>query len=236
MDCHHLENKARWVRRQTLEMIAGAGKGHIGGTDFLENSVRLDPLEDKWRAFGWDAVTINGLRREGKIRAFGLSLRSPDDALVAIRRLGAACIQTNFNLLDQRAIQNGLLALCEAQRVGVIVRTPLCFGFLTGAYDGSQAFGERDHRSRWSAQQRVRWADGTRTVAQMFSVSRGTPAQLALRFCLSYPVVSTAIPGMLTVAHVDENTAASDLEPLAERERYAAEAVYHEHVFFGGRE
>ena len=205
------------------------------GTDYLDLYQLHDPpmalLEQEPRI----VETLEAFVQQGMIRAWGLSLRSPDDALVAIRRLGAACIQTNFNLLDQRAIESGLLALCEAQRAGVIIRTPLCFGFLTGAIDGATPFDGRDHRSRWSAEQRVRWAAGARTVAQTLSTPQSSPAQLALRFCLSYPAVSTAIPGMLTAAHVDENAAASDLEPLAERERCAAEAVYHKHVFFGGR-
>ena len=61
-------------------------------------------------------------------------------------------------------------------------------------------------------------------------------AQLALRFCLSYAGVSTAIPGMLTVPHVEENILASRLGPLAQAERLTLERLYQEHDVFLGRQ
>ena len=172
------------------------------------------------------------LRREGKVRALGISVRSPDEGLAAVERLGAECLQVNFNLLDQRAVDNGLFDLCEARGVGVIVRTPLCFGFLTGRYAADDTFAETDHRKRWDAVQREKWAGAHPLFESVLSrAAVQSPAQMALRFCLSFPV-STAIPGMLTAAHVTENVGASDLGPLTESERTAIRAVYRDHEFF----
>ncbi|MGA2685002.1 MAG: aldo/keto reductase [Verrucomicrobiota bacterium] len=155
------------------------------------------------------------LHAAGKIRAWGFSARSPEEARQAIEEFHAPCVQVNFNLTDQRAVTNGLLDLCRQRRAGVIVRTPLCFGFLTGKYAGDSTFAATDHRSRWPAEQRQRWQEANDVFRFLFSANPSdTPAQLALRFCLSFPAVSTTVPGMLTDAHVRENAAASERETL----------------------
>src|SRR3989338_3843598 len=84
--------------------------------------------------------TLESLRKEGKIRALGISVRSPDDGLIAIRKFGFKCVQVNFSLLDQRAVENELMELCKARNVGLICRTPLCFGFLSGKYSAESVF------------------------------------------------------------------------------------------------
>jgi aryl-alcohol dehydrogenase-like predicted oxidoreductase len=55
-----------------------------------------------------------------------------------------------------------------------------------------------------------------------------------LRFCLSFPAISSVIPGMLTAAHVDDNTPASDLGALSDAERLAIMGIYKENDFFLG--
>lgn len=156
-------------------------------------------------------------RAAGKIRAWGLSARSPEEARQAVEEFHAPCIQVNFNLTDQRAVANGLFDLCEKRHVGVIVRTPLCFGFLTGKYGGGADFAASDHRRRWSEEQIRRWGEANHVFQFLFDACPSdTPAQLALRFCLSFPAVSTTVPGMLTDGHVRENLGASDRGPLPE--------------------
>jgi|SRR3990172_3582586 len=180
--------------------------------------------------------TLQSLQTEGKIRAFGISVRSPDDGLVAVTKWGFRCIQVNFNLVDQRAAETGLLALCAKQDVGVIVRTPLCFGFLTGQYSADDGFDAFDHRRTWSPEQIRRWAEGYGLFsAALVDRERQTPAQFALRFCLSYPSVSTTIPGMLSRKQVEENVAASQLDMLAATELLQIAEVYRRNEFFVGK-
>jgi aryl-alcohol dehydrogenase-like predicted oxidoreductase len=158
---------------------------------------------------------MSELRAAGKIRAWGFSARSPDEAYQAIEEFHAPCVQVNFNLTDQRAVTNGLFDLCRQRCVGVIVRTPLCFGFLTGKYPGEGSFAATDHRSRWPAEQLQRWREANDVFGFLFAANPSdTPAQLALRFCLSFPAVSTTVPGMLTEAHVRENVSSSDRAAL----------------------
>jgi aryl-alcohol dehydrogenase-like predicted oxidoreductase len=171
--------------------------------------------------------TLRALVAEGKARAFGLSVRAPEDGLVAIRELGFPVIQVNLNLLDQRALDTGLLALAETHGTAVIARTPLSFGMLSGHVQADTVFDPRDHRSRWPRAQIERWLDGSRQfVAALAQDDRITPAQVALRYCLSLPAIAAAIPGMLRPAEVDDNAAASDLGPLAPAALEAAARLY----------
>jgi aryl-alcohol dehydrogenase-like predicted oxidoreductase len=175
---------------------------------------------------------LERLKAAGRIRAFGLSLRTPDDGLAAVRELGFDCLQVNFNLLDQRAVENGLFDLCAQRNVGVIVRTPLVFGFLTGRYSAAADFDPSDHRRRWRPEQLERWATAHHLFAALIDAKRGeTPSQFALRFCLSFDCVSTAIPGMLKAEHVVENAEASDLGRLPQSACGRIADIYREHGF-----
>src|SRR5262249_11959223 len=153
----------------------------------------------------------HSFKREGVVRAIGISVRSPQDGLRAVKKFGIECVQVNFNMTDQRAIDTGLWTLCERQQVGVIVRTPLCFGFLTGKYSGGFQFDASDHRSTWSRDQIALWAKAHEVFSSVCQTNTQTPVELALRFCLSYPVVSTVIPGMLNNLQVEENVRAGNL-------------------------
>ena len=204
-------------------------------TDYLDLYQLHDPSLEVLERDDRIMETLQALKREGKIRAVGLTARSPDDALDAIRQFGVSCVQVNFNMLDQRARENGLMTRCLSAHVGLIIRTPLCFGFLTGGYSSESLFDSMDHRSRWPAEQRARWVEGHRVFAGT-TQGPATAAQAALRFCLSYPAVSTVIPGMLAAQHVEENTVASQLGPLTQSERIAVEKIYTDHQFFVGRE
>ncbi len=203
-------------------------------TDYIDLYQLHSPSIEHLRAEG-ARRELERFQAEGKIRAYGVSARSPEDAAVAVTELGYACVQANFSLVDQRALECGLFEACRSRSAAVIARTPLCFGFLTGRYGAATAFDEHDHRRRWGAEQRERWASALGLfVAAMASRPGQTPAQFALRFCLSFPEVATTIPGMLSEEHVHENAAASDLGPLGEREIAQIVDVYREHSFFVG--
>ena len=177
-------------------------------------------------------ATLNELRQSGNIRAFGISVRSPEDGLVAVRDLGFKCLQANFNLIDQRALDSGLIDLCRERGAGIIARTPLVFGFLTGHYAATDNFAPDDHRRRWTPEQREQWAAAPKLFEPLIAREAQTPSQFALRFCLSFPSVSATIPGMLIRQHVAENTAASDLGPLSEATREQVISIYRRNALF----
>ena len=136
-------------------------------------------------------------------------------------------------MVDQRIIENGVLEKCQAKNVGILVRTPLCFGFLTGNYGFTKWFSSDDHRSRWSSEQIGRWAHAHELFTHNLpEVEIQTNAQIALRFCLSYPQVTTVIPGMLTPDHVEENVRSSELGGLSLKSLQICSEIYKEHQFF----
>jgi aryl-alcohol dehydrogenase-like predicted oxidoreductase len=182
----------------------------------------------------WECLERIKLR--GLAKGVGVSVRSPEDGLEVASLHRVDAIEVNYNLADQRAVQIGLFDRCRERGIGIIVRTPLCFGFLTGAYGGQEGFDAADHRSRWSPEQRARWNEAQASFWNHSSgLAEQTPAQFALRFCLSHPAVSTVIPGMLTVEHVEENTRASDLGPLSAEGLDRIRALYDGQEFFLGR-
>lgn len=204
-------------------------------TDYLDVYQLHDPPLALLRADPSIVDTMRALKTAGAIRAWGMSAASPEDGLAAVREFGVDTLQVNFNMTDQRARDCGLFDLCEAEGVGLIGRTPLCFGFLTGCYDAEASYDAHDHRSRWSVAQRRAWsgAPDALTAAERRDAGE-TAAQQALRYCLSYPALSTVIPGMLAVAHVEENAAASDRGPLGEADRRRIEDSYAGQTFFLG--
>ena len=170
--------------------------------------------------------------KDGLVRCWGISTRTPQDALAAIRDFGAECIQVNFNLSDLRAVEIGLWELCEQEKVGVVVRTPLAFGFLTGTVKAGQTFSGDDHRRRFSAEQQDRWRQSIDVYHRIFAQEgSATPSQNALRFCLAFSAVSTIVPGMLTVDHVRENASTSDLPVLSKEGKAACLQAGREHGF-----
>jgi aryl-alcohol dehydrogenase-like predicted oxidoreductase len=177
---------------------------------------------------------LDRLKSKGKIRSIGISLKGPEEGERALALYPFAAVQANFNLLDQRILDLGLAERCAAQGAGIIARTPLCFGFLTAKYSATDAFDPSDHRSRWSVEQRQVWASA-HELFRRYSGEAETPAQFAIRFCLSFQGVSSVIPGMLTRGHVEENSGAVRVPVLGAADTGRIREVYQANRFFIGR-
>ncbi|MFH1618868.1 MAG: aldo/keto reductase [bacterium] len=202
-------------------------------TDYLDIYQLHNPPREVLECRECPLDVMEELRGQKVVRAVGISLRAPEDGRDIVDRFPVGCIQVNFNMSDQRSAESGLFARCAEKGVGIIVRTPLAGGFLTGRYSDPTAFGEFDQRRRWSKAQVRRWNQaGKFFAAVMARHPEDTPSQFALRYCLSFPQTSTAIPGMLTAAHVDENTAAGERQGLDESELADISRVYRSVEFF----
>lgn len=210
-----VEGSLRRLRRDRIELLQ------------LHNPP-LDLLRARPEILG----ALGEMRRAGKIGAWGLSTKTPAEAVLAIREFGAACVQANFNLADQRALEEGLLGLARSTQTGLIARTPLAFGFLSGRLSADVEFPDGDHRRNWSKERIAQWASASRTLAGDIAARDGQSlAQVALRFCLSHPGVSTTIPGMLTPAEVDENADVSTFAPMPQADVAKIRALYAGSVF-----
>ena len=200
------------------------------GTDYID-LYQLHSPQDLGVIEKHDVInTLESFQREGKIRAYGISVKSPEDAKEAYEKYGFRTIQINFNLIDQRALENGLFDLCEANNIGVIARTPLCFGYLAGELRGTEKFKGRDHRTNWPEAQLRRWARAPGLFDYLMKDKR--PAQFALQFCLSQKAVTTTIPGMLTKAQVQENCATLKLKPLTNEALRQIKRIYLNNSFY----
>ena len=175
--------------------------------------------------------TMKELKKEGKIRAVGYSVKNPEDALVAIEKYGVDAVQVNFNMIDERIITLGVLEKAKDFGVGVIARTPLAFGFLSGLITDLN-FNKSDHRSKWSMEQLKKWKSAPEAFAFINSSKIYTPVQFALKFCISFKEISTVIPGMFHVKEIEENSATSDLPPLTEAQLELIKKVNSENKFF----
>jgi aryl-alcohol dehydrogenase-like predicted oxidoreductase len=187
-----------------------------------------------------DAVRTGGLREAlagleaaGKIRAWGFSAKSPVEAIAAVTELQAPVVQANFNMMDVRAAESGLLDEVLHHRAGLIGRTPLCFGFLSGTIGRDTVFPPGDHRLGWSSAQLGNWIEGASELLAAVGAAPGTSGvQSALRFCLAFPAISTVIPGILTPTEAEDNAAASDLGPLPDPAVRAVLAINRRRQFF----
>ena len=113
------------------------------------------------------------LQAAGKIRAWGISAKSPAEAIEALVEFGAPVVQANFNMMDVRLIDSGLLQEVERRGAGFIGRTPLCFGFLSGTIGRDTTFPPGDHRLGWSRAQLDNWIDGARDLLSAVGAQPG---------------------------------------------------------------
>ena len=181
------------------------------------------PTEVYYRPEVFEA--LEGLVGKGKIRHFGASVKTPEEALKAIEYPGVVAIQILFNAFRQRP--SGLLFEQSLRRgVGIIARVPLASGLLSGRMTGDRVFEQGDHRR--AHRDGVPFVDPAETFSGvdfetgLAAVEELRPlvpdgatfTQFALRWILMHDAVSTVIPGIKTAAQARENAGAADLAPL----------------------
>jgi aryl-alcohol dehydrogenase-like predicted oxidoreductase len=182
------------------------------------------PVQQLKRAEVWD--TLRALKAEGKIARFGASVESFAEADECLKQPDCASLQIIFNILRQTPETSGLLDRCRKRGVAVIVRLPLASGLLAGKYTPQTTFGPNDHRSfnRDGAQFNVGetfagfgFEKGLELVEKLKAlIGPNYPPlpQIALRWCLDHPAVTTIIPGARNRAQAEANAAVSDHPPL----------------------
>ena len=172
---------------------------------------------------GWTTDTewqdaIAKLKEQGKIRFFGISINDhqPDNALKVATTGLVDSFQVIYNIFDQTP-ENNLFPLCQQRNIGIIVRVPLDEGGLTGKITPETTFPEGDFRNHYFGddrkQQIVKRANA---LKKLLGKEAATLPELALRFCLHHPAVSTVIPGMRSTANVEANCLFSDGRKLSE--------------------
>lgn len=193
------------------------------GVDAIDlTQLHCVPMEVLLRDETWE--TLRALVREGKIRRFGASVESVAEAKECIRQADCASLQLIVNVFRQTPVAE-LFERCEREGVAVIVRLPLASGLLAGKYTAGTTFPPQDHRTynRDGAAFNVGetfaglpFQKGVELVEKLRPlVPAGySMAELAVRWCLDHPAVTTVIPGARTVAQAKANAAAAEKPPL----------------------
>lgn len=176
---------------------------------------------DEWADMDeWKEAVVE-LKRQGKISAFGLSLNYPLERDYGAKAINTGLIdacEVTYNIYEQEP-EEGLFPLALEKNIGILAKSPLDEGSLSGKITPESVFPEGgflDGYFRGDRRQEV-WKR-----AQALEFLKHDPkdslAEIALRFCLSHPAVTSVIAGMRKPEHVDSNAAASDKGPLPKKD------------------
>jgi len=195
-------------------------------TDLILKQLRTNSIDllqfhvwdDSWTDEPEFRGTVEKLKRDGRIRSFGLSLNrwEPENGLRALRTGLVDVVQVIYNIFDQ-APEDKLFPVCEELNVGVIARVPLDEGSLGGKMTPQTTFPEGDWRAMYFGPKNlIPTLERVEKLKAVLPVGMTMP-EMALRFVLSHPAVSTVIVGMRRDEHVRTNIAASEAGPLNPR-------------------
>jgi aryl-alcohol dehydrogenase-like predicted oxidoreductase len=183
---------------------------------------------------------LDTLVAEGRVAAYGVSVETVDEALTAIARPNVASVQIILNVFRRKPLEEVLPAAAEAG-VGIIARVPLASGLLSGKFDESTQFAADDHRTynrggdAFDVGETFAGVPYEVGVAAAREVAALTPdgattAQLALRWIIDQPGVTTVIPGASRPDQARANAAAADLSRLGDDQQEALRRVYDERI------
>ncbi|WP_128547599.1 aldo/keto reductase [Larkinella soli] len=171
--------------------------------------------EDGWADHDEWKEAVTKLTKEGKVRAWGVSVNrwEPDNCLDTLRTGLIDGVQVIYNIFDQ-APEDNLFPLCRELNVGVIARVPFDEGTLTGRLTKETTFPKNDWRSTYFVPENLNASvDRAEALRPLIPEGSNMP-EMALRFILSHPDVSTTIPGMTKVRNVEANIGTSDGQGL----------------------
>ena len=192
------EESLRNLKMETIDLQ----QLHVWNPEWIER--------EEWRR------AFEELKGSGKVRAVGVSINDhqPDSALELIRSGLVDAVQVIYNIFDPTPQQN-LFPLAQQKHVGVLARVPFDEGSLTGSINQETVFDAKDFRAFYFRDDRKKQVvEHVAALQNDLAGQNGSLAEIALRFTISHPAVSTVIPGMRTVRNVERNTAVSDKGPL----------------------
>ena len=183
--------------------------------------------------------SLRVLKREGKIRAFGVSVETDDEAFTCLGQEDLASLQIIFNIFRQKPLE--LFEMARKKGVAIIVRLPLASGLLSGKFTKGTKFAETDHRSYNREGQAFNVGEtfaglpfekGVELAEAMkaFVPEGMSMAQMALRWILDFDEVSVIIPGASNPQQARANVIASDLTPLGGELHAQLREFYDSHV------
>jgi aryl-alcohol dehydrogenase-like predicted oxidoreductase len=210
----------RWPAKPEFSLDDCFPPGHI--QEYVEKSLKnagLDSYdlmqfhtwEDHWLEDERGINKMLDLKKQDLFHAIGISLNrwEPWNGIKAVRSGLIDAVQMIYNIFDQNP-KDELFPACREMNVAVIARVPFDEGSLTGTLTKNSKWPFGDWRNTYFVPENlmssVEHADALKPL-----VPKGmTMSEMALRFILGEPTVSTIIPGMRKVNHVKTNLGASD--------------------------
>lgn len=171
--------------------------------------------EDAWATDErWQRV-MEDLRAEGLVGGVGISMNrwEPWNGIDTIRTGLIDAVQVIYNIFDQ-APEDELLPLCRELDIAVIARVPFDEGTLTGTLTEDSTWPDGDWRNIYFGEENLAPSVARAEALRPLVPDGMTMPEMALRFILSNPDISTVIPGMRKLEHVQANTALSDGDRL----------------------
>lgn len=183
---------------------------------------------------------LDTLVAEERIAAYGVSVETCEEALTAIARPGVASVQIILNAFRMKPLREVLPAAREAG-VGIIARVPLASGLLSGKYTKDTVFPANDHRTynrhgesfdQGETFSGVDYESGVEAAVEFAALAPEgfTPAQLALRWIIQQPGVTTVIPGARSPEQARANAAAAALPDLSDETLAAIQDLYDRRI------
>jgi aryl-alcohol dehydrogenase-like predicted oxidoreductase len=167
--------------------------------------------EDSWVGDDRWAKKMDELRRQRLIHAVGISINrwEPWNGVRAVRSGLVDAVQVIYNIFDQNP-EDELFPACQENDVAVIARVPFDEGTLTGTLTKESTWPKEDWRSTYFVPENLNASVDCAEALRPLVPAGMTMPEMALRFILRHPAVSTIIPGMRKIKHVEANIAASD--------------------------
>lgn len=224
-DGYNRENLTAFVERSLRNL-------EVEALDLLQLHCPPSAVYDSSEAF----AALDDLVTQGKLRFYGVSVETVDEALRAIKHPNVQSVQIIFNMFRLKPAEEFFAAAHEHQ-VGILARVPLASGLLSGKFRAETQFAQNDHRNynrhgesfdQGETFSGVDYTTGLQAVEELRGlVPQGeTLAQLALRWILMFPEVTAAIPGAKTPAQAENNVSAAELPALDEATMARVRDVY----------
>jgi aryl-alcohol dehydrogenase-like predicted oxidoreductase len=167
---------------------------------------------DEWIDQGDWLEAVRKLKQQGKVRFFGVSINDcqPENAIKLVETGVVDTVQVIYNIFEQNP-EDKLLPACERHNVGVIVRVALDEGGLTGKITPDTTFEQGDFRNNYFRGDRKKQVyKRVQNIASDLGIPVDEMPELALRYVLSHPSVSTVIAGMRSTRNVERNCQVGD--------------------------
>ena len=175
------------------------------GTESID-LLQFHVWEDHWAESETWQKAIDKLKTEGKVQAFGISVNrwEPANCMDTLKTGLIDSIQVIYNVFDQ-APEDELLPYCQANNIAVIARVPFDEGSLTGSLTKESTWPDGDFRNVYFGEENL-----NPTLDRVELLKKDVPegmslAEMALRFIISNPAITTTIPGMRRVQNAEKN-------------------------------